>query len=167
MDTLEWWSCGNTVRNLEGMGWYTCGRVMAHIWMGRVAHENESCGRHANGWLHTYERVMARIWMSHGTRMNESWHTYEEWVMAHVWMSHGTNMNESLLAPCAVGVRAYHLFTCLSQLILNAHISMNGAAHINESIRAADESRHMCEWVMAHQWLSRVASETESWHIRE
>ena len=30
----------------------------------------------------TYERVMAQIWISHGTHMNESWHTYE-WVMAH------------------------------------------------------------------------------------
>ena len=37
---------------------------------------------------------ITHIWMSHGTRMNESWHTYE-WVMAHVWMSHGTRMNES------------------------------------------------------------------------
>ena len=32
--------------------------------------------------------------MSHGTRMNESWHTYES-VMAHIRMSHGTHMNES------------------------------------------------------------------------
>jgi len=32
--------------------------------------------------------------MSHGTHMNESWHTYE-WVMAHIWMSHGIHMNES------------------------------------------------------------------------
>jgi len=32
--------------------------------------------------------------MSHGTHVNESWHTYE-WVMAHIWMSHGTHMNES------------------------------------------------------------------------
>ena len=34
--------------------------------------------------------VMAHIWMSHGTHMNESWHTYE-WVMAHVWRSHTTH----------------------------------------------------------------------------
>ena len=34
-----------------------------------------------------YKWVMAQIWMSHGTHMNESWHTYE-WVMAHIWMSH-------------------------------------------------------------------------------
>ena len=27
--------------------------------------------------------------MSHGTHMNESWHTYE-WVMSHTWMNHGT-----------------------------------------------------------------------------
>jgi len=27
--------------------------------------------------------VVSHIWMSHGTPMNESWHTYE-WVMAHI-----------------------------------------------------------------------------------
>jgi len=43
---------------------------------------------------HTYGWVMTHIWMSHGTHMNESWHTYE-WVMAHIWMSHGTHMNKS------------------------------------------------------------------------
>ena len=32
----------------------------------------------------TYEWVMVHIWMSHGTHMNESWHTFE-WVMAHMW----------------------------------------------------------------------------------
>ena len=31
---------------------------------------------------------------SHGTQMNESFHT-DEWVMAHRWMSRGTQMNES------------------------------------------------------------------------
>jgi len=32
--------------------------------------------------------------MSHGTHMDESWHTYG-CVMAHIWMSHGTHMDES------------------------------------------------------------------------
>ena len=35
-----------------------------------------------------------RFWMSHGTHVNESWHTCE-WIMAHMWMSHGTHVNES------------------------------------------------------------------------
>jgi len=32
--------------------------------------------------------------MSHGTHMNESWHTYK-WVMSHMWMSHVADTNES------------------------------------------------------------------------
>jgi len=41
-----------------------------------------------------YEYVRARIGMSHGTHMNESWHTYDS-GMAHVGMRHGTHMYES------------------------------------------------------------------------
>ena len=95
---------------------------------------------------HTYEWVMSRLWMSHGTHMNESWHTLSvvwciqmcdiwichvihmkeswhtyEWVMAHIWMSHGTHMNE----PC-----------------------------------------HTYEWVMPHIWMSHVTHMNESCHIR-
>jgi len=33
---------------------------------------------------------MALMWTSHGTHVNESWHTWE-WVTAHMWMSHGTH----------------------------------------------------------------------------
>jgi len=54
---------------------------------------------------------MAHVWvsewaiqhtcMSHGTCMNESWHTHEwvmaqhKWVMSHTWRSHDTHINES------------------------------------------------------------------------
>ena len=34
--------------------------------------------------------------MSHGTHVNESWHTCE-WVMAHIWMSHGPHLNDILM----------------------------------------------------------------------
>ena len=49
--------------------------VMSHISMSHVTRVNES---------HT--------WMSHGTHMNESWHT-REWVMGHMWMSHVIRMH--------------------------------------------------------------------------
>jgi len=62
------------------------GRHMALIWMSHGTHVNES-------W-HTYEWVMAHIWTSHGAHMNVSWRTYQR-VMAHIWMWHGTRMNES------------------------------------------------------------------------
>jgi len=77
--------------------------VMSHIWMGHVAHMNESCCMsqiwmchvaHVNESRHTREWVMSHLWMSHVTPMNESYHTYE-WVMSHLWMSHVTPMNES------------------------------------------------------------------------
>jgi len=37
---------------------------------------------------------MSHTWISHGTHVNESWHTCE-WVMSHIWMSHVTHLNES------------------------------------------------------------------------
>ena len=38
--------------------------------------------------------VFELLCTSHGTHMNESWHTCE-WVMSHIWMTHVTHMNES------------------------------------------------------------------------
>ena len=54
---------------------------------------------------HTYEYVMLHVWMSHITRINESWHVWNnrdrlpgedhKWVMAYLWRSHVARMNES------------------------------------------------------------------------
>jgi len=60
---------------------YTYTYVYVHVTSHQV-----SRSRHWN--------IMAHVWMSHGTHLNESWHTCE-WVMAHIWMSHGTHVNES------------------------------------------------------------------------
>jgi len=88
-------SCGHGTHINES--WYTYEWVMAHtwrsaschtyhIWYGHVKHMTEwPC--HIHKWViehtidslmrHTpsYEWVMVHIWMSHGTHMNESWHS--------------------------------------------------------------------------------------------
>ena len=48
--------------------------------------------------------------MSHGTRINESWHTWER-VMAHVGMSHDTHMTHTLMT----------------------HVQTSHGIHVNES----------------------------------
>jgi len=45
----------------------------------------------------TWRQAISRIrhrWMSHGTHLNEPWHTHK-WVMAHRGMSHGIHMSPS------------------------------------------------------------------------
>jgi len=86
---------------------------------------------HVNGW------VMAHMWMSHGTHMNELWHTWE-WVMAHMWRSHVTHENES-----------WHTYACvMSQGIGNVWVAkMNHGTYVNES-------RHTNGWVTSHMWMS-------------
>ena len=88
-----------------------------------------SHGTHVNESWHTCEWVMAHMWMSHGTQVNESWHTYE-WVMAHVWMRHGTHMKES-----------WHTYERVT-----AHIWTNYGTHMNELW-------HTYKWVMVHKWI--------------
>ena len=118
-------------------------QVMSHIWM--------SHGTHMNELWHTYEWVMAHIWMSHGTRMNESWHTYE-WVMAHIWMSHGTHMTESWHTYEWVMAHVWRNRTPykrVTSLIWMSH-GMSHGTHMNESW-------HTYDWVTQHVWVSHAA----------
>jgi len=136
---------------------HTYGWVMAHVWMSRGTHMNESCHIYewvmAHVWMShgTYKRVMAHILMSHGTHISgtqvaplgcyESWHTYE-WVMAHVYMSqsHGT--------PMWVG----H----------GTHIWISHGTRINES--GSRNTYVSGSW--QHMWMSHGTriNESESWN---
>jgi len=102
---------------------------------------------------------MARWWMSHGTHMNESWHT-DEWVMhdfvmvvlSHRRMSHGIHTNES-----------WHVGGWVM-----AHRWMRQAwSHYGRVITRKNVSWHMHEWVIAHTWMSHGTHMNESWHIDE
>ena len=100
--------------------------------------------------------VMAHVWMSHGTRMNESWHTYE-WVMAHVWMSHGTRMNQRC-RMCAAWVWCTRMTRRCSaawvfKLLCTGHMTrINESNHTHEWVHFAhvNEACHAYEWVMSH-----------------
>jgi len=66
-------------------------RVVSHLWIDYVTHDNESC--------HTCEWIMPRTTMSHVTHVN-SRHAYGcvalcqryALVMSHMWLSHDTNV---------------------------------------------------------------------------
>jgi len=126
---------------------------------------------------HTYAWVTSQIRMSHGTHMNESWHTYEynvsvwfrlaqqyrdytytyesclryEWVMAHAWRSHGTYGSE-------IHVSDVPLLRAILRVM--SHISMSHVTHTNESC-------HTYEWVMSYIWMSHVTHMSESCHAHE
>jgi len=84
---------------------------LLHVWdmtshTYACTHTHESCHLVVDTFcIPFYGWVMAHMWMSHGTHMNESWHTYE-WIVSPssryilysiLWMSHGTHVNESCL----------------------------------------------------------------------
>jgi len=119
---------------------------MSHTWVSRVAHINES--------RHTCEYVMAHVWLTHyllTSKMSciyvcvshiwmrqylnkSSWDTHHtcEWV----WMSHGTHINEFHLGKSHVN-QTYEW--------VQSHVWTSRGTHMNES-------RHTCDWVMAHTW---------------
>jgi len=99
--------------------------------------------------------------MSHGTHMNESWHTYE-WVMYFkselkklkpVWMSHVTHMTE--LWHTYEWVVAHIWMSHGTKEWVMAHMWMSHGTHMNESW-------HTYEWVMAHIWMRHVTRINES-----
>jgi len=132
---------------------------MAHIWMSRGTHMNESW--HTYKWVtaHTWickifimlcfrSWVMAHTWMSHGTtHMNGSWHAYE-WVLAHVYISHGTHIDVSCQTD---GWVMWHAHAHLNDVIFQVCVCvMSHGTHMNESWHNAHE------WVLAHIWMSHT-----------
>jgi len=160
--------------------------VMSHIWMRRVADMNESC--HMCEWVMAHVRMshvmhkswrhskicenapkneyaISHMWMSHGTHMNESWHTYE-WVIAHIWMSHGTHTDGSCHnESCHILMRHANMnvscliwmthvtYTChvsyerlMSRINESCHVLMS---HVNVDVSHVNESCQY-EWVMSH-----------------
>jgi hypothetical protein len=94
------------------------------MWMSHVTHIEAISSPHS--WLlATNKAVLHQVgadWvtldmsMSHGTHMNESWHTCE-WVMAHIWLSHVRHVNES-----------WHTYEWVMRLVCKSHVT-----HVNES----------------------------------
>jgi len=121
--------------------------------------------------------------MSHGTRVDDSWHTYEwfvthvcellgcnmneschiyEWVMSHVWMSHVTRMNEFCHTYEWVILRIW--MSNVTHMNESCHFTrMNHVTYMNESCHTYEwvmshmnESCHTYEWVTSHIWMSHV-----------
>jgi len=125
-----------------------------------------SHGTHMNESWHTYEWVMAHIWMSHGTHMNESCHTYE-WVMEHIWMCHIMDKifgirSIWLIQMCAL-THSYvwhDSFICVPWLILMCDWKRFVGSVLYMSPQIVTNSM----WVLTHE--SRTLYEW-SWYIRE
>jgi len=89
-------------------------------------------------------QTLRHVTMSHGTHVNESWHT-REWVMAHTWISHGTHIHVTCLL-----VRLYGM----SRWVM-AHTWMSHGTDIHVSW-------HTCECVMSQKWMSHGTHKHES-----
>ena len=79
------------------------------------------------------------MWMSHGSRIKESWLTYE-WVMAHVWMSHGS---------------------CITHEWDMTHTWMSHGTHGSHM----NESWHTCAWIMAQIYVRRIIHDWGAVHV--
>jgi len=104
--------------------------VMSHIW---VSHEYMSE-------VPNIDKSLDDKWLklkSHGTNINESWHTYDQ-VMSHIWVSHVTHISQS-----------YHALERSMSHIWVIHLWVKWViAHVWVS------HVHTCEWVMSHMWVS-------------
>jgi hypothetical protein len=97
---------------------------------------------------------MPRVWMSHGTHVQESWHTYV-CVMQRVCMSHGPRMNESFHTQHSIGTESRHTqhlsrTSSLRQSWFGIGAILHESLHTYECV----ESWHTYEWVMAHIWIT-------------
>jgi len=170
----DMWTCRGTYEYVISHLWtsYTqihthmshihmCDVTCSHVpWLVRMCHVtllNELC---TNSYTGTPRHTCTVAAMSHGTHMDESWHTYEwvytyiyvcihrhteayvrsgcstnEWVMLHIRMSHDTRMNEYTHIYTYVNTGTPR-FTCAV-----------AATHMNESCCTY-------EWVMAHISMS-------------
>jgi len=141
---------------------------------------------------HTYERVMAHIWTSHGTHMNESWHTS---LLSSLWLTclismcayhsrddekenkkcvctrdtHTFEPKSTFQNICTWKARVDELSEYMCSYSFMAHIWMSHDTHMSESCVLWHPPLHMCaswhtyEWVVC-TWQSLVwISMCESW----
>jgi len=130
---------------------------------------------------HMSKRALTYIWMSHGTHLNESWHTFEcamsrnrcththiciytretqfsgdrhvyKWVMAHIWMSHGTHLNESWhTSECAMSRNR-----CTQRHPVSrgqTRLSMGHGTHLNESWHTPDVHTHTDVYIHVYIYI--------------
>ena len=88
------------------------------------------------------------VWMGHGTRANESRHTYE-WVTTHVWMSHVKHMNES----------RYTWMSHVTRMNESRHTWMSHVTRMNESRRSYERG-------MSHICMSQCTRRLSHMHMR-
>ena len=110
----EYESCDRTLRFIYprlqmNESWYTCERVMSHMWRTHVTHMKESRTHMSRRiWVmsqgisvmshSTYQWVTPHVCMSQSIISHGIWvisHSIYEWVTSHISMSHATHMNES------------------------------------------------------------------------
>jgi len=141
---------------------HTHGWVMAHKWISHVMYTNITVNMMESflTW-EEQEQVTSCTCMSHGTHVNESWHTYER-VMARIQTSkwiwwnrlrHRYSRNES----------------CHACAWLMAHVWMSHGTFTNIKVNMV-ESFLICEqqeWVMSCTCMSHCKSINGSWHMHE
>ena len=111
------------------------------------------------------------MWRSSGTRMKQSYHTYEGIVvvMCHLWMRKLGSTYVYLKPvehPCEVAqypqTKALWL-SCVTYQWVIAHLWTSRVTHMKES----RESCVTDQWVMSHIWTSRDTRTNESHHTQK
>jgi len=97
----------------------------------------------------TYERVMAHMWMTHGTRVNESWHTCK-YVISHRTEEGDTSRILTKVSHDSKLTNIYEEGKTYRQVT-----DKGDKSGILTKVWRMKESWHTCEWVMAHIWASR------------
>jgi len=114
---------------------------------------------------HPYESWHIR--MSHGTHMNDSWHTYE-WVMAHSWMSNGTLMSpDSFVWVVTYQRESRPIKWCTAHSFTFSLIRVGVLWHDSSMWWASHKTRSHESWriCMSHDVSTRVTSHShESRH---
>jgi len=78
-------------------------------------------------WLIYVSWLLQMSVMTH--HLNESWHIcHSEWVMSHIWMSHGTHLNESYHTHVDASCRCCRI--ALREIHYMRHVTVNASCHI-------------------------------------